>query len=198
MCSFDMLKDSQKMSDIYFHTDVTLVDGSTLQGGEWPSVPWYPDTPEAGAATQGLSWFIKIYCALFPRVHAIQDFLYPKRLHLAHHIRLQKTSDILPLWGAYIKYLLPLEWGTCAMATGISEKMGGPHVEDSLSPWTQTKPPSLSHLCPYCNRSHNSRDLLMNHVQFHYRMVLVCLICGSCGSIQWQIVEGHIKRCAAA
>ena len=39
MSSFNMLKDSQKMSDIYFHTDITLVDGSTLQDGEWPSVP---------------------------------------------------------------------------------------------------------------------------------------------------------------
>ena len=48
---FDMLKDSQKMSDIYFHTDVTLADGSTLQGGEWPSISWYPDTPKTGAAT---------------------------------------------------------------------------------------------------------------------------------------------------
>ena len=37
------------MSDIFFHTNVTLVDGSTLQGSEWPSVPWYPDTPETGA-----------------------------------------------------------------------------------------------------------------------------------------------------
>ena len=51
MSSFNVLKDSQKMSDIYFHTDITLVDGSTPQGHEWPSVPYYPDTPEAGAAT---------------------------------------------------------------------------------------------------------------------------------------------------
>ena len=152
------------MSDIYFHTDVTLVDGSTLQGGEWSSVPWYTDTPEAGAATKHLSWFIKICCALFPRVCAIQDFQYPYRLHLGHQIRLWKTSDILPIWGAYVKYPLPTEQGTCAMATGISEKMGGPHVEDSLSPWTQMKPPSSSHLCPYCNRSHNSKDSIMNHV----------------------------------
>ena len=43
MSSFGMLKDDQKMSDIFFHMDVTLVDGSILQGGEWPSVPWYPD-----------------------------------------------------------------------------------------------------------------------------------------------------------
>ena len=74
MCSFDMLKESQKMSDIYFHTDVTLADGSTLQGGEWPGIPWYPDTLETGAATQDLSWLIEICHALFPRVHAIQDF----------------------------------------------------------------------------------------------------------------------------
>ena len=124
-----MLKDSQKMSDIYFHTDVTLVDGSTLQGGEWSSIPLYPDTPETGAATQDLSWLIKIHCTFFPRVCAIQDFPYPSRLHLAHHINLQRMSDILPLWGVYVQYLLPTEWGTCAMATGISEKIGGPHVK---------------------------------------------------------------------
>ena len=84
------------------------------------------------------------------------------------------------------------------MATGISEKMGGPQAEDSLSPWTQKKPLSSSHVCLYCNKLHNSRDSLMNHVQFHYRMVLVCPICGSCGSNQWRTVKGHIKKCAAA
>ena len=51
MHSFDMLQDSQKLSDIYFHTDFTLIEGSTPQGGEWPSVPWYPDTLETGAVT---------------------------------------------------------------------------------------------------------------------------------------------------
>ena len=59
------------MSDIYFHTDVTLVDGLTLQGGEWPSVPWYPDTPEPGAATQDLSWLIEIHHVLFPSDNVI-------------------------------------------------------------------------------------------------------------------------------
>ena len=83
------------------------------------------------------------------------------------------------------------------MATGISEKMGGPHVEDSLSPWAWTKPLSLSHLCPYCNKLHNSRKSLMNHIRFHYRMVLVCPIYGGCGSNQWKTVKGHIKKCAA-
>ena len=50
MSCFCMLKEEQKMSNIFFHTDITLVDGSALQGGEWPSIPWYPDTPETGAA----------------------------------------------------------------------------------------------------------------------------------------------------
>ena len=84
------------------------------------------------------------------------------------------------------------------MATGISEKMGGPHVEDSLTPWTQTASPTLSHVCPLCNKSHNSRDSLMNHVQFHYQMVLVGPFCGGCGLNQWRTVKGHIKKCAAA
>ena len=29
-------------------------------------------------------------------------------------------------------------------------------------------------------------------------MVLVCLICGGCGSNHWRIVKGHIKKCAVA
>ena len=102
------------------------------------------------------------------------------------------------LWGAYVKYPLPAERGTCAMATGISEKMGGPHVKDSLTPWTQVVPQTMSHVCPFCNKSHNSRDSLVNHIQFHYWMVLVCLICGGCGLNQWKTIEGHIKKCAAA
>ena len=51
MNSFSILKECTKMSNIFFHMDVTLVDGSTLQGGDWPSIPWYPDTPVSGAAT---------------------------------------------------------------------------------------------------------------------------------------------------
>ena len=84
------------------------------------------------------------------------------------------------------------------MATGISEKIGGLHVKDSLTPWTQTASPTSSRVCPFCNKSHNSRDLLVNHLQFHYWMVLVCPICGGCGSNQWRTVERHIKKCAVA
>ena len=38
----------------------------------------------------------------------------------------------------------------------------------------------------------------MNHIRFHYRMVLVCPICGGCGLNQWRTIEGHIKKCAKA
>ena len=68
MNCFSMLCEKQKMSNIFFHMDVTLTDGSILQGGEWPGMPWYPDMPETGAALQDLSWFIKICWGLFPRV----------------------------------------------------------------------------------------------------------------------------------
>ena len=50
MNCFGMLMEEQKMSDIFYQTDITLIDDSILQGGEWPSVPWYPDTPETRAA----------------------------------------------------------------------------------------------------------------------------------------------------
>ena len=68
MSCFDMLPEGQKMLNIFFPTDVTLADGSTLLGGEWPGVSWYPDMPEAGAALQDLSWFIEIHQGLFPGV----------------------------------------------------------------------------------------------------------------------------------
>ena len=58
MSCFNMLPEKQKMSNIFFHMDVTLTDGLTLQGGKWPGMPWYPDMPETGAALQALSWFI--------------------------------------------------------------------------------------------------------------------------------------------
>ena len=60
MSCFDMLPEGQKMLNIFFHTDVTLADGSTLLSGEWPDVSWYPDMLEAGAALQDLSWFVEI------------------------------------------------------------------------------------------------------------------------------------------
>ena len=88
-------------------------------------------------------------------VHSFQGFVPSRTFHIQADctlhtiINLQRTSDILPLWGAYIEYPLPTEWGTCAMATGISENIDSPHVKDSLSLWAQTKPLSLSHLCLY-------------------------------------------------
>ena len=76
--------------------------------------------------------------------------------------------------------------------------MGCPYVKDSLTPWTQTASPTSSRVCPFYNKSHNSRDSLMNHIQFHSWMVLVCPICGGCRSNQWRTVKGHIKKCAVA
>ena len=104
----------------------------------------------------------------------------------------------MTLWGAYVEYPLPSECSTCAMATGISEKMAVPHVKDSLTLWTQTIPQTSSCVCLFCNKSHNSRDSLVNHIWFHYWMVLVCPICGGCGSNQWRTVKGHVKKCATA
>ena len=66
--SFGLLKADQKKADIFFHMDVTLNDNTVVQGGEWPEVSWYPDTPLMGAPTQYLSWFIEVHHSLFPRV----------------------------------------------------------------------------------------------------------------------------------
>ena len=36
----------------------------------------------------------------------------------------------------------------------------------------------------------------MNHLRFHYRMVLICPICAGCRSNSWRTTEAHIKACA--
>ena len=79
---------------------------------------------------------------------------------------------------------------------GIGDKMGGPHAFDSLTPYTTVNPAMSCQICPYCNRSHNSRDQLMNHLRFHYRMVLICPTCAGCRSNSWRTVKAHIKACA--
>ena len=107
-----------------------------------------------------------------------------------------KNKDVSPLWGIYVEYPLPTERGLGGTAMGISDKMGGPHDFDSLTLYTTVNPATLSQICPYCNRSHNSRDQLMNHLRFHYRMVLICPICAGHGSNSWRMVKAHIKACA--
>ena len=141
------MKRRQKKSDICFHTNILLKDGSTLQGGEWPSTSWYPDTPQ--------------------RVCAIEDFPYPEILELNDPVKLQRSSKIPPKWGIYVEYPLPTGRRHNTMATGVSDLMSGPHTS--------------SRLCPYCNKFHNSQDSLAKHIQFHYKLVLVCPICGRCG-----------------
>ena len=107
-----------------------------------------------------------------------------------------KSKDVSPLCRVYVEYPLPTEWNLGGTVTGIGDRMGGPHAFNSLTPYTRVDPAMSSRICPYCNRSHNGRDQLMNHLRFHYRMVLVCPICIGCGSNSWRTVKAHIKACA--
>ena len=107
-----------------------------------------------------------------------------------------KSKDVSPLWGFYIKYPLPTKQSLGGTLTGIGDRMGGPHAFDSLTPYRTVDPAMSSQICPYCNRSHNGRDQFMNHLRFHYWIVLVYPICAGCGSNSWRTVEAHIKACA--
>ena len=35
----------------------------------------------------------------------------------------------------------------------------------------------------------------MNHLRFHYQMVLVCPICAGCRPNSWKTVKAHVKAC---
>ena len=191
-----LIKDDTILSKLFFYTYITCKDGSVVLGGEWPSVDWMTDTPSLGAATRDMSWFVGFCHSLFPCVQVISNFPYPGKLSLKDPIKPQaKSKDVSPLRGVYIEYPLPTEWNLGGTATGISDRMGGPHAFISLTPYTTVDPATSSQICPYCNRLHNGRVQLMNHLRFHYQMVLVCPICAGCGSNSWRTVEAHIKSC---
>ena len=169
-------------------------DGSAVPGGESPSMDWMTDTPSLGAATRDMSWFVGFHHFLFPHVRAISDFPFPGKLSLKDPIKPQaKSKDLSPLWVVYVEYPLPTEQNLGGTATGISDRMGGPHAFDSLTLYTTVDPATSSQTCPYCNRSHNGWHQLMNHLRFLYWMVLVCPICAGCGSNSWRTVK-HISK----
>ena len=88
----------------------------------------------------------------------------------------------------YQQNMAPVPWPQASVRKWVVLMTGFSNSVDSDS----------GHVCPFCNKSHNSTDSLVNNIQFHYQMVLVCPICGGCGSNQWRTVEGHIEKCAVA
>ena len=64
-----------------------------------------------------------------------------------------------------------------------------------LAPYRTFDPPTSTRLCPYCNQACNRCDQLLNHLWFHYHMVLVCPICVGCGSSSWQTIKSHVEVC---
>ena len=128
MSSFGMLKDSQ-MSDIYLHTDVTLVDGSNLQGDDWPSVPCTLTHPQLELPHEiclGSSKYT---------VHSSQEFVPSRTFHI-------QTDCILLTISGFKKPVTYFHCGVCTSSTHCQQsgthvpwlpvkKMGGSHVEES-------------------------------------------------------------------
>ena len=62
--------------------------------------------------------------------------------------------------------------------------------------WTYYLQTGLSIYRLLLDQACNGRDQLLNHLRFHYCMVLVCQICAGCESSSWRTVKGHTKACA--
>ena len=155
------------------------------------------DTLLHGAILWDMSWFIRFQRSLFPRVWPICDFPYPAWLQVHDPKKFwARSRDMPPIWGVYVKYPLSTKHNKGGTATGISPKMGGPHSPETLTPYRTFDPPTSTTLCPYCNQACNRHDQLLNHLQFHYRMVLVCPICAGCWSSSWWMIKSHVKACA--
>ena len=71
--------------------------------------------------------------------------------------------------------------------------MVGPHSLELLAPYRTLEPLMSTRLCPYYNQACNGQDQLMNHLCFHYQMVLVCPICAGCGSNSWQTIKVTLR-----
>ena len=136
-----LIKDNTILSKLFFYTDIMCKDGSVVPGGEWPSMDWMTDTPSLGATTRDMSWFMGFCHSLFSCVRAISDFQYPRKLSLKDPIKPRaKSKDVSPIWGVYIEYPLPTEWNLGGTVTGFSDRMGGPHAFNSLTPYTTVDP----------------------------------------------------------
>ena len=97
----------------------------------------------------GPAWIGSLVCgichSLFPHVQVISNFPYPGKLSLKDPIKPQaKSKDVSPLWGVYVEYPLPTEWNLGGTVTGIGDRMGGPHVFDSLTLYTTADPATSS------------------------------------------------------
>ena len=55
--------------------------------------------------------------------------------------------------------------------------------------WTNTK------TCAWCNKAFSNGESLMNHMCAHYRIVLVCPLCGKRGSYSYPSMRDHVKKC---
>ena len=187
-------KDMSLISD-NMSQPIQLDNGSTLPPYTWPSDNSFPDDDAFGYPTCDLSFIVKGLWEEFPYLRRMEDFPYPQKYKCK-----SGTSETKQKFGMYYGVLTHMECGLPVLTLGINQ--GGMHSEgvhtiyaqevrdcDCTFHWTTTK------TCAWCNKACSNGELAMNHMRAHYRIVLVCPLCGKRGSHSYPSMRDHVKKC---
>ena len=177
---------------------IELDNGSTLPPYSWLLDNSFPDGDTFGYPTQDLSFIVERLWEEFPHLRRMEDFPYPQRYKCG--TGKSRASETKPKFGMYYGVPTHKECGLPVLTLGIIQ--GGLHsegvctiyaqevrdVDDSFH-WTITKTSA------WCNKAFSYGELAMNHMCAHYRIVLVCSLCGKQGSHSYPSMRDHVKKC---
>ena len=157
---------------------IQLDNRSTLPPYTWPLDNSFPDDDAFEYPTCDLLFVVEGLWQEFPYLRRMEDFPYPQKYKCK-----AGASETKPKFGMYYGILTHKEYGLPVSTLGIIQ--GGLHFEgvhtifaqevrdcDGTFHWTTTK------TCTWCNKALSNGELAMNHMCAHYRILLLCPLCG--------------------
>ena len=157
---------------------IQLDNNSTLPPYTWPLDNSFPDDDAFGYPMHDLSFIVEGLWEEFPYLRRMEKFPYPQKYKCK-----AGTSGIKPKFDMYYEVPTHRECSLPVSTLGIIQ--GGLHSEglhtiyaqevrdcDGNFHWITIK------TCAWCNKAFSNGESVMNHMCIHYRIVLVCLLCG--------------------
>ena len=128
----------------------------------------------------------------------LEDFPYPQRYKCG--IGKSEASETKPKFGMYYGVPAHKECGLPVSTLGIIQ--GGLHSEgvhtiyaqdvrdiEGGHHWITTK------TCAWCSKAFYNGESVINHMHVHYKIVLVCSLCGKWDSHSYSSMRDHVKKC---
>ena len=176
---------------------IQLDNGSTILAYTLPSDNSFPDDDVFGYITHDLSFIVEGLWKEFTYLRKKEDFPYPQRYKCG--TGKSGASEMKPHFGIYYGVPAHKECGLPVSTLGIIQ--GGLLSEEVHTIYTQkVRDIKGSHhwtttkTCAWCNKAFSNGKSVMNHMCVHYRIVLVCPLCGKQGSHSYSSMRDHVKK----